>query len=493
MSRCRLKDLSPHGRVLSPQGGQVRADGGPELADVTHDSRQAGPGTLFAARPGEHADGHDFAGAAVAAGSPALLVERSLDLPAPQLQVASVADALGPVSAQVHGEPSAGMSLCGITGTNGKTTTAHLVEAVMRAAGFTTGLLGTVGAHIGGEPVPAARTTPEASDLQRLLAGMRDAGATAAAMEVSSHGLALRRVDGTRFAAAVFTNLSAEHLDFHHTLEEYFAAKARLFTETFAQVAVVNTDDPHGEQLARETELEVVSLSARGDAGARVRASDVDSDQAGSRFTATVGGRRLPVATALPGEFNVANCLAALAVADLLGLDLAAAAEAITAVPGVPGRMEPVRAGQPFAVYVDYAHTPDSLERVLTAARRLTSGRLMVVVGCGGDRDPAKRPAMGEIAARLADAAVLTSDNPRTEDPAAILDQMLEGARGVGDGRLTVEPDREAAIGRALETAGGGDAVVIAGKGHEATQEFADRTVDFDDREVARRRVEGLR
>jgi UDP-N-acetylmuramoyl-L-alanyl-D-glutamate--2,6-diaminopimelate ligase len=483
-----LRDLL---RAAGSGARLVPADADAVVRDVTHDSRQAGPGVLYACRPGRHADGHDFAPAAVAAGSPALLVQRVLDQPVPQLQVPTVAAALGPVAAEVHSHPSAAMTLCAITGTNGKTTTAYLLESVLRSAGHRTGLIGTVQTLIAGLAVPGVRTTPEAADLQRLLARMRDAEVTAAAMEVSSHGLALGRVAGSNFAVAVFTNLSQDHLDFHADLEDYFRAKAQLFTPGYTKTAVVNIDDPYGRRLAQATDVELVALSPSGAAPrADVSATDVRTTANGSRFTAHLRGGSVAVRTPLVGDFNVANALCAMATAEVAGVDLAATAAGISACSGVPGRMEPVDAGQPFTVLVDYAHTPDSLERVLTAARRIVAPssdrKVIVVVGCGGDRDRGKRPLMGRVAGRLADLAMLTSDNPRSEDPAAILAEVAAGAAGVHGAAWRVIVDRRDAIAAALEAAGAGDVVIVAGKGHEAYQELGDTTVEFDDRRVAR-------
>ncbi|HVM15622.1 MAG TPA: UDP-N-acetylmuramoyl-L-alanyl-D-glutamate--2,6-diaminopimelate ligase [Egibacteraceae bacterium] len=477
-----LSVLPAKARLHVPRGrDEVRAV---TISDVTHDSGEAGPGVLFACRPGRHLDGHDFAPSAVAAGSPALLVERILDPDVPQIRVPSVADALGDVAAEVHGHPSTSLQLAGVTGTNGKTTIVFLLEAVLAAAGHTTGVVGTVSTRIAGQSVPGARTTPEASDLQRLLRRMVDAGVTAAAMEVSSHALALGRVTGTRFAVAVFTNLTQDHLDFHADIEDYFAAKARLFTPGFTPSAVVNVDDPFGRRLAEQTPVQVVRVGSS--PGDHVTAREVNSGPAGSAFTALLRGRPVAVRTHLTGHFNVTNALCALAAADVMGIDAGTAAAGIAALPGVPGRMERVEAGQPFTVLVDYAHTPDSLENVLGAARAISTSRVLVVVGCGGERDRGKRPLMGRIAAEGADLAVLTSDNPRGEDPMAILDAMAAGARTVPGGTYTVEPSRRAAIAQALGEARPGDVVVIAGKGHETHQELADRVVDFDDRVVAR-------
>jgi UDP-N-acetylmuramoyl-L-alanyl-D-glutamate--2,6-diaminopimelate ligase len=459
--------------------------------DVTHDSRDAAPGVLFACRPGEHADGHDFAPDAVAAGSPALLVERTLPLPVPQLEVEAVADALGPVAAQVHRHPSRELALCGVTGTNGKTTITYLLDAALRAGGHRTGVIGTVRTVVDGAPLPGLRTTPEGTDLQRLLRRMRAADVTAAAMEVSSHGLTLRRVDGTRFAVVVFTNLTQDHLDFHGDMESYFAAKARLFTPAFAHTAVINVDDPYGRRIAEVTDLDVVAVSVDGAPTATVTAAGVQTSPAGSAFEADVGGETVSVETGLPGRFNVTNTLCALAAADVVGVPTAQAVAGIASLRGVPGRMERVDAGQAFTVLVDYAHTPDSLEHVLRAARDLGSQRVLVVVGCGGERDREKRPLMGEVATSLADVAFLTSDNPRGEDPLAILNDIVVGAARADEASWQVIADRREAIAAALEEAAPGDTVVIAGKGHEQHQEVDGELLPFDDRVVARDVLEG--
>jgi len=465
------------------------------LADITHDSAQAGPGVLFACRPGQRNDGHTFAPEVVAAGSPALLCERTLPVIVPQILVHSVAEAMGPAAAAIHGHPSRDLRLIGVTGTSGKTTTTYLVESALRAAGHVTGLIGTVTTSVAGREVRGARTTPEATDLQRLLREMVTSGVTGAAMEVSSHGLALGRVRGTRFAAAVFTNLGQDHLDFHHDLEDYFAAKAGLFTPEFTPIAVVNVGDPWGRRLAGSITGNVVRVGV-GVTDAEVVASDVVSGPDGSAFTVRCGERRLRARVAMPGLFNVANAVCALAAAVSVGVDLDTAASGIAEVQGVPGRMERIDAGQPFTVLVDYAHKPDALTNVLAAARQLTGSNVIVLVGCGGDRDRAKRPVMGKAAAELADLAVFTSDNPRSEDPLAIIDAMVRGARGVPGARWTVEADRRSAIALALEAASPGDVVVIAGKGHEPYQEVSGQLLPFDDRLVASellRQAEGRR
>lgn len=486
------------GDLLGLPGVDARLAGAPaegvRIIDVTHDSRQAGPGVLFACRPGGRADGHDFAPTAVAAGTPALLVERVIDLDVPQVIVPSVARVLGPIAAHVHADPSGHLKLLGITGTNGKTTTGYLLESVLAAGGHVTGLIGTVETLIAGKATEGIRTTPEASDLQRLLRRMVDAGVTAAAMEVSSHGLALARVSGTRFTAAAFTNLSRDHLDFHPDLEAYEAAKASLFTPGFADLGVVNVDDPTGRKISRQAAaagLRVVRVSGRGHADAEVHARDITLGPTRSAFTALVRGRPFAVTIHLPGSFNVDNALLALATAEAAGIDPEAAVDGLADVTGVPGRMERIDEGQPFTVLVDYAHTPDSVASILQAARPLTRGRIIIVIGCGGERDRGKRRLMGRQAVALAELAIFTNDNPRGEDPAAILEAVVSGARWVAGARWTVEEDRRAAIGLALDQAEPGDVVVIAGKGHETYQEVGDQRLPFDDRAVARALLTG--
>jgi UDP-N-acetylmuramoyl-L-alanyl-D-glutamate--2,6-diaminopimelate ligase len=469
---------------------EIRGDPATPILDVAFDSREVTPGCLFFCVVGEREDGHAFAPEAAGSGAVAFVVERWLEAVAsfPQLKVTSVRGAMGPISARVAGEPARGMTMVGITGTNGKTTTTYLLEAVFAAAGMPPGVIGTTGARLAGEPLPLARTTPEAPDLHRLLARMLREGVEAVAMEVSSHALAQDRVGGVVFDVAAFTNLSQDHLDFHPSMEEYFAAKARLFTPERARRAVVNADDGWGRRLVEESSLPITTYGFEG--AADLQATDVRADAGG--LVLTVEGLRLR--SHLRGRFNASNVLAALAVARLLEVPDDAIVEGIAAVPLVPGRVEPVEAGQNFLVVVDYAHTPDSIHSVLQAARPLTSGRLIVVFGCGGDRDRAKRPRMGAQATTLADLTVLTSDNPRSEDPLAIIADMEAGARE-GGGTYLVEPDRRAAIAIAIGEAAEGDVVVIAGKGHESYQELGDLTVPFDDREVAaaaiRARTEG--
>lgn len=464
-------------------GASVRGDGSVLIHDLTYDARSVTPGALHFCIPGARADGHDFAPAAVGSGAVALVCQRPLELDVPQVVVASVRDAMGPISAAAFGDPSRAITLAGVTGTNGKTTTTFLIESCFDALGMSTGLLGTVETHVAGAVEPAGRTTPESVDLQRLFARMRDAGVTGAAMEVSSHGLAMGRVDGVWYSCATFTNLTQDHLDFHGTMEEYFAAKALLFEPERSGVAAINADDEHGRRLAAMIGLDHVTFGLEHPAD--VRAEDVMMDAAGSRFVCVTPSVRVTVHVRLAGPFNVSNALAALATMHALGMDLEKAAQGIDAMPGVPGRFERVDDGEEFTVLVDYAHTPDSVERVLRAARQICEGRLVVVVGCGGDRDRSKRPLMGAAAASLADRAILTSDNPRSEEPRAIIAEMEQGARATGR-TYDVEVDRRAAIRAAVRDASPGDVIVIAGKGHESGQEFADRTIPFDDRVVAR-------
>ncbi|HEX8099277.1 MAG TPA: UDP-N-acetylmuramoyl-L-alanyl-D-glutamate--2,6-diaminopimelate ligase [Actinomycetota bacterium] len=457
----------------------LRGPAAVEITDVTYRSEQATPGSLFFAVPGTRTDGHDFAADAVQRGASAVLVERWVDLDVTQIRVPSVRGAMGPLSAAFFGNPSAAMTMVGVTGTNGKTTVTYLLESIFRAAGLRAGVIGTTGVRIDGEITPFARTTPEAPDLQRLFATMRARGVQAVAMEVSSHGLDQHRVDGTRYACGIFTNLSQDHLDYHQTMEAYLEAKARLFTASLSNRGAINGDSPEGRSIARQAAIPTVTFGLG--EGADVVAREVELSAMGVSFVVDGVGIR----SALRGAFNVSNCLAALTAARSVGIGEAPIAEGIEALKGVPGRMEPVDAGQPFPVLVDYAHTPDSLENVLRTARGFTANRLIVVFGCGGDRDRGKRPQMGEVATRLADLTVITSDNPRSEEPEAIV-REIEGGVGEGTGRHVVEVDRRAAIALALREADHGDVVIIAGKGHETGQEFRDRTIPFDDREVVR-------
>jgi len=465
----------------------------PAVEGITADSRRVSAGDCFVAVPGFKEDARRFIPEAVDRGATLVVTEGEpvRDLAVAQVVVPSARQALARLADAYYAHPSGQLAIIGITGTNGKTTTSYLVEALLRARGGPTGVIGTVQYVVGGETLPAGQTTPEALELQAMLARMRTAGVRGVAMEVSSHALALSRVDGIDFDVAVFTNLTQDHLDFHGTLDEYGKAKRRLFELLAAspkprRTAVVNADDLWGEAMVRGLDVPVLTFGLS--TGALVRAVTHASSLDGIRMTVETPRGRFDVASPLIGEHNVMNLLAAAATGLGLGLDPTAIASALGVVGAVPGRFEQVRAGQPFLVIVDYAHTPDALERVLTTARKLTRGRLGVVFGCGGDRDRGKRPIMGAIAARLADRLWITSDNPRSERPEAIIDEIMIGALGVsGDERPYVrEPDRRAAITAALQWAEPGDTVLIAGKGHETYQLVGSEVRPFDDREVTR-------
>jgi UDP-N-acetylmuramoyl-L-alanyl-D-glutamate--2,6-diaminopimelate ligase len=493
----RLTDL-----IEGVSAREVRGGADVEITDLAYDSRHVAAGALFFCVRGMSSDGHEFAALAVERGAAALVVERVLALPVPQVLVSDARAAMASLAVRFWGDPTSELTVAGITGTNGKTTTAFLLRAILEASGRQTGLLGTVKRIVGAGEEEVVRTTPEAIDLQATFRRMIEGGDRACVMEVSSHALALRRSFGIRFDVKAFTNLTQDHLDFHADMEQYFVAKRSLFfpgEEAGASspgpsvspgTAVINVDDDYGGRLAaeiRDSDQPLLTFSASG-ARADFRADQVEFDAAGTRFRCVAPDAEAQVAMALPGHFNVENALAALACASALGIGIEPAAAALSDADRVPGRFEPIESGQPFTVLVDYAHTPDSLDNVLRAARRITEGRLICVFGCGGDRDREKRPRMGRIAAELADASVVTSDNPRSEDPGAIIAQILDGI-AQRDG-VRVEPDRRAAIALALDDARPGDTVVIAGKGHEQGQEFeGGRKIPFDDREVARQEL----
>ena len=451
-----------------------------EILGLAYDARRVRDGTLFFCVPGARVDGHDLAAEAVAAGAAALVVERPVDSAVPQLVVESARASMAVAADVFFGAPTERLVVAGVTGTNGKTTTSYLLRAILEADGRQTGLVGTVEWVVGGASRAAPHTTPEAIDLQRLFSEMLDAGDEAVALEASSHGSHYRRLDRVRFDALVFTNLTQDHLDLHGDMEAYFLAKRQLFTGIVPPPAAVNVGDPYGRRLAEELatahRAPLVTYGLRPEA--EVRAEGVELGPRGSSFTAA----GIAVETPLLGIFNVENVLGAVAAALLLDLDEEAITQGVSAVAGVPGRFEGVDEGQDFAVVVDYAHTPGALETVLQAARPLGDGRLTVVFGAGGDRDRDKRARMGEVARTLADTVVVTSDNPRSEDPLAIVEAILRGA-GTD---VEVDPDRRSAIEGALTAAGAGDVVVIAGKGHEQGQEIAGVVHPFDDREVAR-------
>ena len=466
-----------------------------EITAVVHDSRDARPGALFCCIPGQITDGHLYAAAAVAAGAVALLVEEWVPVDVPQARVASVRSVLGPLAARFHGEPSFAMRVLGVTGTNGKTTTTYLLESIAHAAGEVVGVIGTVGARVGDRALPNAHTTPEATELQSVLAEMRDTGVETVAMEVSSHALDQHRVDATNFAATCFTNLSHDHLDYHVSVEAYFEAKARLFSPEFTHRAAIHVGDAHGERLARRSAARglVVSRFAVDDPTAHVNARRVALSPTGTTFDLVAcNGEPVPVRTPLVGSFNVVNALGAAATALLAGFELEAIVAGLGRPAVVPGRMERIDAGQDFTVLVDYAHTPAALDAALGAARDLVApgGRLIAVFGCGGDRDRAKRPLMGQIAARRADHSYVTTDNPRTEDPVAIVDEILAGVPDRS--RVDRVTDRREAIRDALAAARPGDVVIVAGKGHEREQIVGARAEPFDDRVVAREELETL-
>ena len=451
-----------------------------EIGDLAFDTRRVSSGALFFCVRGERVDGHDLAWEAIERGAAALVVERMLEVDVPQLLVPSTREAMAVAADLFFGEPTKQLELAGVTGTNGKTTTAFLLRSMLDAAGRRPGLVGTVEWQVGGEWRPAPFTTPESIDLQRLFREMLDAGDRSAAVEASSHGAALRRLDRVRFDALVFTNLSQDHLDLHGTMEDYFAAKRRLFTGPAPPPAAVNVGDQWGRRLADDLEdlhrAPLVTFAL--DDEADVRPEGLELGAGGSRFRAA----GIEVETRLRGRFNVENVLGAVAAGLLLDLDEDAIAEGVASVSDVPGRFEAIDEGQPFAVVVDYAHTPDSLATVLEAARDLGSGRVIVVFGAGGDRDRRKRPLMGKVAADLADVTIVTSDNPRSEQPLAIIQDVLQGT-GL---EVEIDPDRRGASARAISLAADGDVVVIAGKGHEQGQDVGGAVTPFDDREVAR-------
>ena len=454
-----------------------------DVAGLAYDNREVGPRDLFFCVRGFTRDGHEFADDAVAAGAAALVVDHQLEVDIPQVIVADVRRSMAPTAATFFGDPTASLALVGVTGTNGKTTTAYLTRALLEAAHRQTGLLGTVKSVVGAVEHDVQRTTPEAIDLQRSFRAMLDGGDEACVMEVSSHALELGRVDACHFDVGVFTNLTQDHLDFHPTMEDYFQAKRKLFTELGVGRAVINLDDPYGARLATDERIGDVVTYALDRPGATYRADDVRTSLSGTRFTLYSPDGVVEVESPLRGRFNVYNVVAAIASARALEIPFEIALDAIERAGQVPGRFQTVDEGQPFAVIVDYAHTPDSLENVLSAARGVTSGRLHVVFGCGGDRDRGKRPRMGEIAVRLADDVTVTSDNPRSEDPEAIIAEILTGV----DRAVAHEADRHVAIVDAIDRAQDGDVVVIAGKGHEQGQEFADgRKIPFDDVAVVR-------
>jgi len=468
---------------------EIGADPAVEITSLAYDSRRVQPGTLFFAIQGEKADGHDFVPQAVGRGAVAIVSERAApaELASRWVRVPHVRRALSEAGRTFFGRPDSRLQLIGITGTNGKTTTAFLLESIFRAAGIPAGLFGTIEYRLGGQTLTALNTTPESLDLLSYFAELLAAGGQAAVMEVSSHALAQERVWGFPFAAAVFTNLTRDHLDYHKDFDRYFGAKRRLFEGLGTpppELAVINADDVWSGRLLDVPNPRRITYGLN--SAAQVKGRQFSQSLSGLHATVTTPEGSLEIESPLVGRVNLANILAAIATAIGLGIALGKIQEGIAALGAVPGRFERIDEGQPFLVVVDYAHTDDALRNILKAARELTSRRLIVVFGCGGDRDRAKRPLMGEAAGALSDLVVLTSDNPRSEDPILIMNDALVGLQKTGK-TYVAEVDREAAIRKALEDAGEGDAVVIAGKGHETYQILKDRTIPFDDREVARR------
>lgn len=483
----KLADILDGIKVLASSG-----DISAEIKGMTMDSRQVEPGDLYACVPGANADGHDFAAEVIEKGASALLVERLLPFGIPQVQVDHVRDVLGKIAANLYGYPSSRLEMVGVTGTNGKTTITYLVEQIMKKQGKKAGLIGTLGSRIAGREIPGSRTTPEAVDLQKLLAMMVDEKAELVVMEVSSHALALGRVQGIEFDAAIFTNLTQDHLDYHKTMEGYLQAKARLFKELKGdkqpKVGIINGDDPAAQTLCQVSAARTVLYGIHAE-NLDYRADNIQLSAHGIQMTVHFQGKSQEIHYRTPGLFSVYNALAAFAWAIESGRDAQLAADALAEIHGVPGRFENVRAGQPFPVIVDYAHTPDGLENVLKTAREFTQGRLITVFGCGGDRDKGKRPQMGEISARLSDFVIVTSDNPRTEEPEQIIKDILGGVSGV---EYTAMVNRREAIETACRIAQPGDTVLIAGKGHEDYQIIGHETFPFDDREVAKEALRGL-
>lgn len=483
---------------LPHEGIKITGDLEQQVKDLTYDSRQVQPGALFFAVPGFRTDGHLYVQDAISRGAVAVVHEKPLELPShvTGIQVSDVRKAMGLISANFFDYPARKLHIVGVTGTKGKTTTTYLTKALLETAGYKVGLIGTNQNMIGERILDAQRTTPESLDLQRLFHQMVGHGCSFVVMEVSSHALELGRTIGTEFDAAVFTNLSRDHLDFHGTLDKYFAAKAKLFTElgkgAKQAFAVINSDDPYGRRLTKMTNVETYTYGIQGPWD--VRADDVNVSASGVTYVLHLMNRTQLLQLHLTGKFNVYNSLAAAAVGFGFGIPIEAIIAGLSQVQGVAGRFERVNCGQDFTVVVDYAHTPDSLANVLETARSLTEGRIICVFGCGGDRDKGKRPQMGDVAGRLADYVIITSDNPRSEDPAEICRDIEVGiTQNPSHAPYEVIVDRREAIFRAINMARPQDLVLIAGKGHETYQIFADRTIHFDDREVARAAIAAAR
>lgn len=461
-------------RCPSAPGWRVLGSDGAVVSGITHDSRLVEAHSIFCCLRGEHVDGHDHAQSAIEAGASVLVVDHPLDASVPQVVVDDVRGAMAMLSCSVYGNPSHRLNVIGVTGTNGKTTTAHLIGEIFRHAGRPSATIGTLTGDL---------TTPEAPDLQRTLSDLADSGITTVAVEVSSHALVQHRVDGTRFAVSIFTNLGRDHLDLHGDEESYFRAKASLFTPGLTGLGVVNADDPAGQRILASAAVPLVAYSLADTDRVEVMADRLRFRWRGRRIDLPIGG-----------EFNISNSIAAATAATELGISLDDIVDGLAGATPVPGRFEPIRAGQSFHVVVDYAHTPDGLAAVLRSARGAALGnRVIVVFGCGGDRDRTKRPLMGAVAGDLADLVIVTSDNPRNEDPRAIIAEIVAGFPPESLPKMLVESDRAVAIEASFRIAHPGDVVVLAGKGHETTQTIGDQVIEFDDRVVARRILGALR
>lgn len=469
--------------------GEIFGAGDPLIADVHHDSRLVQAGSLFVAVRGSTSDGHEYV-ESVSGTAAAVCVEERAEVTTPQLVVANTRQALGQLANEVNGRPSEQIAVAGITGTNGKTTVTYLLESIVTSAGQSAGLIGTIGARIAGAPVPTTRTTPEATELHRLLASMVESGVSVAAIEVSSHALELFRVEGVAFAIVAFTNLSQDHLDFHGDMERYYLAKAQLFDHSRARHAVINTADEWGKRLYNEVDDTTLPVTTVLGDNAAFGVADVTHTIGSSTFTLDTPIGSTAIRLPLSGRFNVDNAVVAAACAVGLGFTLAEVQAGLESVPPIPGRVEPVDVGQGFAVLVDYAHTPEAVAAVVEETALLADGRVIVVVGAGGDRDRDKRPLMGAAAAASSAVVIVTADNPRSEDPLVIATAVARGARAVNAAEVVEVPDRSEAIRRAIQMARPGDAVLILGKGHELGQEAGGETVPFDDRAVARLHLE---
>ncbi len=488
-----LKQLIKELPVLRVEGPLDR-----EIAGIVYDSRRVTPGMVFVAIPGVHVDGHDFINTAIDRGAAAIICEKNgFSSPrATKIKVSNVREALARAAASFYQHPSTRLQVIGVTGTNGKTTVAFMVKEVLEAAGIKTGLLGTVRYEIGDRVIPAARTTPESLEIHQMMAQMLASGCQACVMEVSSHALEQKRVEGIEFDVQIFTNLTQDHLDYHKTMENYFVAKQKLFTRSAngskKGTVVINIDDAGGVRLAAATDVAVKFTYSLRNAAASIRAVNIELGADMSRFAIETADKKIACKLPLIGRHNIYNALAATGASLALGIEPAKIQSALNKMQPVPGRLESVSCGQPFAVFVDYAHTDDALHNVLTTLREITKGQLLVLFGCGGNRDSGKRPKMGRVAAEFADFTIITSDNPRNEKPELIAAQIEEGFRSVKTRDYAIELDRKRAISEIISMAQSGDTVLLAGKGHETYQEFEDTVVPFDDRVYARETLANL-